>query len=246
MSLGAYENTAIGRQIVEMVPNLQNEIQVAALAVLASRSDWSRELLSAIQAERVRISDIPEDIVARLRSHNEDRLNADLTELFPEKRQPVSASSQQQIALIEDVLRTGTGNPYQGESIYMERCASCHKLFFKGGNIGPDLTNYQRDNLGTMLTSVVDPNSDIREGYQYYLIETADERSLSGFLVERDSQVTVLRGLEGEDITLRQSDILETRSMERSLMPEGLLGDLDDQQLRDLFAYLRISQPITR
>ena len=246
VSLGAYENTAIGRQIVEMVPNLQNEIQVAALAVLASRSDWSRELLSAIQAERVRISDIPEDIVARLRSHNEDRLNADLTELFPEKRQPVSASSQQQIALIEDVLRTGTGNPYQGESIYMERCASCHKLFFKGGNIGPDLTNYQRDNLGTMLTSVVDPNSDIREGYQYYLIETADERSLSGFLVERDSQVTVLRGLEGEDITLRQSDILETRSMERSLMPEGLLGDLDDQQLRDLFAYLRISQPITR
>ena len=29
-------------------------------------------------------------------------------------------------------------------------------------------------------------------------------------------------------------------------MPEGLLDGLDDQQLRDLFAYLKISQPITK
>jgi cytochrome c553 len=30
----------------------------------------------------------------------------------------------------------------------------------------------------------------------------------------------------------------------RSLMPEGLLDDLDDQQIRDLFAYLRRSRPL--
>ena len=29
-------------------------------------------------------------------------------------------------------------------------------------------------------------------------------------------------------------------------MPEGLLDGMTDQQLRDLFAYLRISQPITK
>ncbi len=28
-------------------------------------------------------------------------------------------------------------------------------------------------------------------------------------------------------------------------MPDGLLGDLSDQALRDLFAYLRIPQPIS-
>ena len=32
----------------------------------------------------------------------------------------------------------------------------------------------------------------------------------------------------------------------RSLMPDGLLQDMSDQQLRDFFAYLRISQPISR
>ena len=32
----------------------------------------------------------------------------------------------------------------------------------------------------------------------------------------------------------------------RSLMPAGLLNGLDETALRDLFAYLRLSQPITK
>jgi len=34
--------------------------------------------------------------------------------------------------------------------------------------------------------------------------------------------------------------------MGKSLMPAGLLVGLDDQTLRDFFAYLRISQPISK
>jgi putative heme-binding domain-containing protein len=129
--------------------------------------------------------------------------------------------------------------------MFTARCAACHKLFFKGGNVGPELTTYQRDNLGTMLMSIVNPNAEIREGFQYYTVETKDGRTLSGFFVDRDNQVTVLRGLEGENITLRASEIAELQPMGRSLMPEGLLDGMSEQELRDFFAYLRISQPIT-
>ena len=97
-----------------------------------------------------------------------------------------------------------------------------------------------------MLTSIVNPNAEIREGYQSYVVETKDDRTLSGFFVDRDNQVTVLRGLEGENITLRSADIADLQPMGRSLMPEGLLEGLDDQQLRDFFAFLRSSQPFTR
>jgi putative heme-binding domain-containing protein len=111
--------------------------------------------------------------------------------------------------------------------------------------VGPDLTAYQRDNLGTMLLSVVNPSVEIREGFQYYTVETKDGRTLSGFFVDRDNQIVVLRGLEGENITLRPSEIQELQPMGRSLMPDGLLDGMTEQELRDLFAYLRISQPIT-
>jgi putative heme-binding domain-containing protein len=128
----------------------------------------------------------------------------------------------------------------------MERCAACHKLFHKGGNLGPDLTHYQRDNLGTMLVSIVNPNASIREGYQFIAITTRDGRQLSGFQVDRDNRVTVLRGLDGQDVTIPAEEIEDVQPMGRSLMPEGLLEGLDEQQLRDFFAYLRISQPISR
>jgi len=142
-------------------------------------------------------------------------------------------------------LREGPGNPYAGEATYLQRCASCHRLFFKGGDIGPELTRYQRDNLGTLLLSVVDPNAEIREGYQYITIETRDGRSLAGFEVDRDNRVTILRGLDGQDVTVTAEEIREVEPMGRSLMPEGLLEGLTPQQLRDFFAYLRISQPFS-
>ena len=96
-----------------------------------------------------------------------------------------------------------------------------------------------------MLPSIVNPNAEIREGYQYYNVETKDGRSLSGFFVDRDNQVTILRGLDDETFTLRASEIQDLQPVGRSLMPEGLLEGMTDQELRDLFAYLRISQPIT-
>ncbi len=127
----------------------------------------------------------------------------------------------------------------------MTRCAACHTLFFKGGKIGPNLTSYQRDDLGTMLVSIVDPNAEIREGFENHLVTTKDGRALSGFLADSDSQGIVLRGLDGTDLSIARSDITEMKPVGRSLMPEGLLAGLSDQDLRDLFAYLRQSQPIT-
>jgi hypothetical protein len=56
----------------------------------------------------------------------------------------------------------------------------------------------------------------------------------------------VLRSLDGETITLAAADIAEQQPLGRSLMPAGLLDGLDEQHLRDLFAYLRIKQPISR
>ena len=181
-----------------------------------------------------------------MRGHDHPRVRDLLAKAFPVEAKSGPPDWHRRILEVELKLKQGTGNPYAGDTLFMERCDSCHKLFFKGGRIGPDLTTYQRDNLGTMLLSIINPNAEIREGFEYYLVQTKDGRTLSGFMIERDQQILVLRGLEGEDITLRQADIRELQPMGRSLMPEGLLEGLNDQQLRDLFAYLRISQPITR
>jgi putative heme-binding domain-containing protein len=67
---------------------------------------------------------------------------------------------------------------------------------------------------------------------------------LSGFLVEQDPQVVVLRGLDGQNVTLPRAEIAEMKAAGVSLMPEGLVDAMDDRQVQDLFAYLPTSQPL--
>jgi putative heme-binding domain-containing protein len=56
----------------------------------------------------------------------------------------------------------------------------------------------------------------------------------------------VLRGLDGQDVSIPRAEVRDLKPSPISVMPEGLLAGLNDQELRDFFAYLRISQPITR
>ncbi len=244
-SLGAYDDAAIAESTLTNLPNLPDAVRPAAFALLGSRPASAASLLAALQSGELPLSLVPGDVADQLRSHAVEEVRVAAAKLFPapaDSGMDVNAK----IAAVEAALKAGTGSPYAGEAIYEQRCASCHKLFFKGGNIGPDLTGYQREDLGTMLISIVDPSVEIREGYQFITVTTKDGRTLGGFQVDRDNQVTVLRGLDGQDLTLSAAEIEAVEPMGRSLMPEGLLEGLDEQQLRDLFAYLRISQPISK
>jgi putative membrane-bound dehydrogenase-like protein len=244
-ALGAYDRDDIAPQVLESLPKLPENLRVSAFTLLASRPKWTQMLLDQLQAGKLNLSLVPGDVADQLRAHRDQAVREKAVKLFP----PPTSSGydfQRKLAQVETALAHGAGNPYQGEATFMQRCANCHKLLFKGGNVGPDLTTYQRDNLGTMLISIVNPSAEIREGFQTITIETADGRVLTGFPVDRDEQVTVLRTLSGQDITLRAAEIENLLPTGRSLMPEGLLEGLTDQQLRDLFAYLRISQPISK
>jgi putative heme-binding domain-containing protein len=66
---------------------------------------------------------------------------------------------------------------------------------------------------------------------------------LTGVLAEADKNVVVLRGGDGKELTLARDAIEEMKPTKTSIMPEGLLKDLSEQQVRDLFAYLRSTQP---
>ncbi|MBI3468062.1 MAG: c-type cytochrome [Planctomycetes bacterium] len=245
-SLGAYDHDRIATDTLEALPKLPVEVRMAAFTLVSSRVKWTQALMAGLQSGKLSISLVPNDVAEQLRLHRDKAVRDVAAKLFPKSLTGSGYDFKRRLAEVEAALTRGAGNPYAGEATYMQRCASCHKLFFKGGNVGPELTGYQRDNLGTMLISIVNPNAEIREGFQFILVETRDGRIISGFQVDRDNQVTVLRGLDGQDVTISAQDINAVEPMGRSLMPEGLLEGLSEQQLRDLFAYLRISQPITK
>jgi putative heme-binding domain-containing protein len=142
------------------------------------------------------------------------------------------------------VVRGGSGNPYAGRKLYVQNCGKCHTLFGEGGQVGPDLTPYQRGDLDRLLLNVVNPSAEIREGFEGYIVQTRTGRVVTGFLADQDNRVVVLRGVDGQSLVIPRGEIDELRKSDRSVMPEETLKDLSEQQIRDLFAYLRSSQPL--
>lgn len=183
------------------------------------------------------------EVVSLLRSHGDGRIGQLLARHFAGAAMD-AAKLEQEIQRLAKVVTAKPGSPYEGKKLYAASCAACHRLFEQGGQIGPDLTAYQRDDLGTMLLNIINPSAEIREGYENFLLTTKDGRLASGFLVEQDNRSVVLRGLDGQDVTFDREAIRELKAQGLSLMPGGLLSVYNDGQIRDLMAYLRSSQPL--
>jgi putative heme-binding domain-containing protein len=237
-----FDDANIAKTVAANFAKLPPAAQPAAVTLLASRDASRGALLSLVESGALKAGDVPPDAAAWLREKSTDREKA--ARLFPAT--PSAVVDRAKFDAIRAIIAKGAGNAYDGEATFMARCAACHQLFHKGGKIGPNLTAYQREDLGTMLTSILAPGAEIREGFENFTVTTKDGRTLSGFVTDKDANVVTLRGLDGQDIALPRAQIAEMKSAGRSLMPDGLLEGLTDQQLRDFFAYLRIPQPITR
>ena len=243
-ALGQFDDDRISPGIIKALP-ASAEVNAAAFAALVSRPSWAEALLDALKSGTPPLSSVPLEIIESLRVHPDKTVAAAAAGLFP-RSSPGGSDWTKKIAVVEAALKIPGGNPYQGETIFDQRCAGCHRLFHKGGLIGPDLTAYQRDNPGTMLVSIINPNAEIREGFACQIIETATGRTLSGYVLEREPNSLRMRSLDGQISTVPAGEVKSITPLGRSLMPEGLLDGLTDPQLRDLFAWLRQSQPITK
>lgn len=240
-ALALYDDPKAGEAVVAVYPKLTKETQPVAQNLLASRAAWAGQFLAAVEAGTIASQGVPAEIVGKLKLHN---ALADRAEKIWAGRKANTAEMTALIARYTTALQGAVGDPYAGQTVYMNTCAACHTLHNSGGRLGPDLTNFNREDVASLLTSIVNPNAEIREGYENFFVTTKDGRLINGFLVEQDPQVVVLRGLDGQNVTVERAQIGEMKSAGASLMPEGLLQNLSEQDLRDLFSYLRITQPL--
>lgn len=243
-ALMGYDDARIPATVLKDYNHYAPDVRAIALGLLASRANWSLAFVQAVDQRRIQPDTVPLDGVRRMKLHTQPELATLITKHWPRAGAATTAEMQQTIQRLGAIIQAGTGNPYAGQTIFNASCASCHTLFARGGKVGPDLTTCQRGDLDTMLLHIVNPSAEIREGYENILIETKDDRSLTGFLVERDAKVIVLRTPDGQNVTIEHSNVSEMRAAGMSLMPEGMLDTLNQQQVRDLFAYLRSTQPL--
>ncbi|MCI0350499.1 MAG: hypothetical protein L0Z53_13820, partial [Acidobacteriales bacterium] len=103
--------------------------------------------------------------------------------------------------------------------------------------VGPDITGANRTELNYLLETILDPNAVIPNEYQSSDVETKDGRSITGLVTTQDDNAVTIK-TPTEVLTIPRKDIESIRRSELSMMPEGLLEPLSDQEVRDLIYYL--------
>ncbi len=243
-TLESYDDPNVVRRILDVLPELGPEARLAAQSLLASRGASSRLTLQAILAGTLDKGLIDVTTVRKMLLHSDTMIESTIRQIWGEVAGASSAEMLGEIARVQRLLNSGTGNPKQGKIQFVTHCGKCHRLFEEGGNIGPDLTPIARDQTERLLANIINPSLEIREGFENVVVSTIDGRVLTGFLTDRDEQVIIVRSADGQSTVLPAGDVAAIKAIPLSVMPEGTLKPLDDQQIRDLFAYLRSSQPV--
>ena len=75
------------------------------------------------------------------------------------------------------------------------------------------------------------------------VFQLADGQTVSGVVVEQTDKTLTIQ-TQKERVIIPQSDIVRSKRSALSLMPDGLLTPLSEEQVRDLVGYLMSSQQV--
>lgn len=239
--LSNYNDKKVTDFLLKRFPRVREaETRDAIIGVLTTRPQSAGVLLDQIENGKIDAQAISATQARQIASLG----NAELTDLLTKVWGNVKKTSEEKHQLIEAYKSKLTdevlakADVSQGRLLFKKTCSNCHKLFGDGGNIGPDITGGNRDNLHYLLENMLDPSAVVAKQYRMTTIVLDNGRVLNGIIANKNDK-TLKLVLEKEELTINLGDIVEQKQSELSIMPDGMLQKMTDENVRDLIGYLR-------
>jgi putative heme-binding domain-containing protein len=121
-------------------------------------------------------------------------------------------------------------------------CSACHRFGNEGGAAGPDLSSLGgRFAVRDLAEAIIEPSKVVSDQYAFDLITRKDGTELTGKIIEEKDEKWI--------IATSPFDFTQTTEIERnniqgmkhspvSPMPPALINALNEEELKDLLAYL--------
>ncbi|MCH2064166.1 MAG: c-type cytochrome [Roseibacillus sp.] len=202
---------------------------------LFSRVAWTEALLASLKGGRIRLADLDATRRLRLRQHPNAGIRSGASDLLK------SGSSPAREKVVEDFRPALDleGDGARGRGIYRKLCLACHRHGEEGREVGPDLGSVKEHPPEKLLVNILNPNLDIQPGFHAYNCELKSGEVLFGLLASENAVSITFKIPDGTTKAILRSDIKSLKSVNLSLMPEGLEEGLSPQDLADLISFLR-------
>jgi len=233
------DGNTIPPALIKAYPKLEEAQKRDALSTLASRPAWSKQMLKAVQSKKVPRTDVGAELVRQMRNLGDPELDNQIAEIWGIVR-ATPAEKKKRIEEVRTLINGRGTSPdlSEGRHLYQKVCSSCHILYGSGGKVGPELTGSNRSNLDYLLENILDPSSVIPKEYAVSVLALSNGRLVTGIITQETSdRITVVTA--NETLTISKADVESRRPSDQSMMPDNLLQNLGDREIRSLFAYLR-------
>lgn len=241
-SVAAYQEETLGEVLLARYPLYTLTEQQEILQTMASRPSYGWQLAYAIKEGQIAKSDIPAYVALQLKrvvGNGFVEIWGPIDEVSQDKQ---ADFAKYQRLLQDDVI--AAADPGLGRSVFQRNCGSCHQMYGVGGKIGPDLTGSNRANVPYLLSNILDPSGVIQDDYKMVVLTTQDGRTYSGNIVAENDRQLTMNVVGQEAFVLDKSAIRTREDTPYSLMPEGLLNHLTDEEVIQLAAYMRTTEQV--
>jgi putative membrane-bound dehydrogenase-like protein len=237
--LAAFSHAETPKLLVIRYGGFRNPAKREAINTLVSRATYAKVLLDSIADKKLTRDAVSAFQIRQVQSFRNDALSKQVAAIWPELKEQAAAKSKR----IADLKKSLTNETLEkadrsaGRLLFSKSCANCHTLFGEGKKVAPDLTGAQRSNLSYLLENIVDPSATVSKNFKMSIVEQIDGRIFNGVIVERTPKTYTIQTADKKIVFPKSSVEMITES-ELSMMPENLLNVLNDEQVRDLIAYL--------
>ncbi len=135
-------------------------------------------------------------------------------------------------------LSAKAGDATKGK-VLVALCQACHVINGQGGQLGPNLSGAGAMGMEAVIRNIIEPNAAIEAAYRIFQMKLKAGEVIEAFYVSEDATAYVIRQAGGADRRVPKAEVASAKYLRRSLMPEGLLDGFTDEQITDLFAYLK-------
>ncbi len=243
--LAGFDDTRIAPAMTETYPKLDSTEKRAAIQTLLARASGAKALLAAIDAGSIPKTDLTAPLVRQIQGLKDPAFDTWLAKNYGAVREQ-SSDKKALIAKYREFLHPdllARADASRGRALFTQTCAVCHTIWGGGGHIGPELTGGYED-VEYLLTNVLDPNAIVGKDYQQTFVKMKDGQAMAGIVTQETEKAISLKTLAGEILTVQKSDVASTELSPLSMMPEGLLAAMHEEDVRDLFTYLRQKQQV--
>lgn len=242
LSIATNDSNDLGN-LIRMLPQLKPVLQATIAEKMCQREPAATSLLKVVANGSIRKELIGPNRVRLLATNGSESAKQLVSKIWGTVNTENNTEREAMIKNLLNQMRNGAhGDPKRGWVVYDRICGQCHVMHGRGAEVGPNITANGRGSYEQLMVSVFNPSLVIGDAYKSVTIRTEDGTVVTGLLVSRDKEKTVLKVQGGKEQTIVEKEIETFQQDKKSLMPEGIENQLSPQELFDLLALLTLEK----